>query len=81
MGYSPVCRHFVRQKGLSHSSHSTLREPGWDENVLFHVRKYETTSNLQLTIQDWGKPSSNDYIGDVTFDMKRVLKNAQNPES
>jgi len=78
MGYGPVSRHFIQEKGLSHSSRLTLRECGL---VLFHVREYETAFNLQRTIQDWGKLSSNDYIGDVTFDMKRLLKNAQNPES
>jgi len=56
------------------------RSPVWDEKMLFHVRKYETTFKLQLTILDWDKLSSNDHIGDATFDMKQLLESAPKPD-
>jgi hypothetical protein len=39
--------------------------PVFDEKLLFHVRRYETSFNIQLTVLDWDKLSSNDHIGYV----------------
>ncbi len=50
--------------------------PVWDEKLLFHVRRYETAFKVQLTILDWDKLSSNDHIGDASFDLKELLDNA-----
>ncbi|KXN83930.1 Phosphatidylserine decarboxylase proenzyme 3, partial [Leucoagaricus sp. SymC.cos] len=55
------------------------RNPLWDEKLLFHVRKYETSFNVQLTIMDWDKLSSNDHIGDVSFNVKELLDSAPQP--
>ncbi|KAI0326469.1 hypothetical protein GY45DRAFT_1328911 [Cubamyces sp. BRFM 1775] len=50
--------------------------PQWDEKMLFHVRRYETTFKVQLTVLDWDKLSSNDHVGDASFDVARLLANA-----
>ena len=47
--------------------------PVFDEKLLFHVRKYETNFSIQLTVLDWDKMSSNDYIGCV-FSLGRGVK-------
>ncbi|KAJ8088230.1 phosphatidylserine decarboxylase [Marasmius tenuissimus] len=56
------------------------RNPVWDEKLLFHVRRYETSFKVQLTILDWDKLSSNDYIGDVRFDVKELVDSAPQPD-
>ncbi|KAF9443222.1 hypothetical protein P691DRAFT_779000 [Macrolepiota fuliginosa MF-IS2] len=55
------------------------RNPVWDEKLLFHVRRYESSFNVQLTILDWDKLSSNDLIGDVSFNIKELLDSAPQP--
>ncbi|OSC96707.1 hypothetical protein PYCCODRAFT_1472429 [Trametes coccinea BRFM310] len=50
--------------------------PQWDEKMLFHVRRYETTFKIQLTVLDWDKLSSNDHVGDASLDVARLLANA-----
>ncbi|KAF9812135.1 hypothetical protein IEO21_06368 [Rhodonia placenta] len=50
--------------------------PTWDEKLLFHVRRYETTFNVQLTVLDWDKLSSNDHVGDASFSVSELLANA-----
>ncbi|KAI0364493.1 hypothetical protein BV20DRAFT_974427 [Pilatotrama ljubarskyi] len=50
--------------------------PQWDEKMLFHVRRYETTFKIQLTVLDWDKLSSNDHVGDASFDVAKLLTNA-----
>ncbi|THH08914.1 hypothetical protein EW145_g2382 [Phellinidium pouzarii] len=50
--------------------------PIWDEKLLFHVRRYETNFKIQLTVLDWDKLSSNDHVGDASFDLSELLKNA-----
>ena len=52
------------------------RNPQWDEKMLFHVRRYETTFKVQLTVLDWDKLSSNDHVGDASFDVARLLADA-----
>ncbi|KAJ7253579.1 phosphatidylserine decarboxylase-domain-containing protein [Mycena rebaudengoi] len=41
--------------------------PVWDEKMLFHVRRYEIGYEIRLTVLDWDKLSSNDYIGATAF--------------
>jgi phosphatidylserine decarboxylase len=57
--------------------------PVWDEKLLFHVRRYETSFKVQLTVLDWDKLSSNDYIGEASFDVSELLANApqRNPDT
>ncbi|KAF5359407.1 hypothetical protein D9756_003659 [Leucocoprinus leucothites] len=55
------------------------RNPAWDEKLLFHVRRYEASFNVQLSILDWDKLSANDHIGDVTFNVKELLDSAPQP--
>ena len=50
--------------------------PMWDEKLLFPVRRYETNFKVQLTVLDWDKLSSNDYVGDANFDVNELLNNA-----
>ena len=52
------------------------RDPKWDEKLLFHVRRYESAFKVQLTILDWDKLSSNDYVGDAGFDVSELLADA-----
>ncbi|KAI0628504.1 phosphatidylserine decarboxylase-domain-containing protein [Trametes polyzona] len=54
--------------------------PQWDEKMLFHVRRYETTFKVQLTVLDWDKLSSNDHVGDASFDVAKLLENAPKPD-
>lgn len=55
------------------------RNPVWEEKLLFHVRRYETSFQVQLTILDWDKLSSNDHIGDASFNIKELLDSAPQP--
>lgn len=59
------------------------RNPVWDEKLLFHVRRYETNFKVQLTVLDWDKLSSNDYVGDAGFHVSELLENApqRDPET
>ncbi|KAF8629477.1 hypothetical protein AX15_003424 [Amanita polypyramis BW_CC] len=54
--------------------------PEWDEKLLFHVRRYETAFQVQLTILDWDKLSSNDLVGDASFDVKVLVETAPQPD-
>ena len=56
------------------------RNPIWDEKLLFHVRRYETSFKVNLAILDWDKLSSNDYIGDVSFDVRGLVESAPQPD-
>ncbi|KAH9992210.1 phosphatidylserine decarboxylase-domain-containing protein [Russula compacta] len=49
--------------------------PVWDEKLLFHVRKYERSFRVQLTVLDWDKLSSNDHVGDVGFEIAELAEN------
>ncbi|KAI6017976.1 phosphatidylserine decarboxylase-domain-containing protein [Pisolithus microcarpus] len=53
--------------------------PVWDEKLLFHVRRYETSFKVMLTVLDWDKLSSNDYVGDAKFDVSELVKDAPQP--
>lgn len=56
------------------------RNPVWDEKLLFHVRRYETSFKVNLAILDWDKLSSNDYVGDVSFDVRGLMESAPQPD-
>lgn len=56
------------------------RNPVWDEKLLFHVRRYETSFKVNLAILDWDKLSSNDYVGDVSFDVGGLVESAPQPD-
>ena len=50
--------------------------PQWDEKMLFHVRRYETTFKVQLTVLDWDKLSSNDHVAEASFDVAKLIGDA-----
>lgn len=50
--------------------------PVWEEKLLFHVRRYETNFKIQLSILDWDKLSSNDYIGDASLNVQELIQEA-----
>ncbi|KAI0671294.1 phosphatidylserine decarboxylase-domain-containing protein [Trametes maxima] len=50
--------------------------PQWDEKMLFHVRRYEVAFKVQLAVLDWDKLSSNDHVGEASFDVAKLLENA-----
>ncbi|KAJ7082389.1 phosphatidylserine decarboxylase-domain-containing protein [Mycena belliarum] len=53
--------------------------PVWDEKLLFHVRRYEIGYEVRLTVLDWDKLSSNDYIGAAAFPVAELLADAPQP--
>ncbi|KZP03508.1 hypothetical protein FIBSPDRAFT_915298 [Athelia psychrophila] len=54
--------------------------PTWDEKLLFHVRAYEASFKVQLTVLDWDKLSSNDYVGDANFSVAELMGEGQGPQ-
>lgn len=54
--------------------------PTWDEKLLFHVRRYETSFKVQMTVLDWDKLSSNDHVGDVWLDVGELVMDAPQPD-
>lgn len=54
--------------------------PTWEEKLLFHVRRYETSFKVQMTVLDWDKLSSNDHVGDARFDISELVKDAPQPD-
>ncbi|KAL6301148.1 phosphatidylserine decarboxylase-domain-containing protein [Sparassis latifolia] len=54
--------------------------PTWDEKLLFHVRRYESAFKVQLTVLDWDKLSSNDHVGDASFNVAELIANAPQKE-
>ncbi|KAF8055577.1 phosphatidylserine decarboxylase-domain-containing protein [Lyophyllum atratum] len=57
--------------------------PTFEEKLLFHVRRYETSFSVQLAVHDWDKLSSNDHIGDANFEVRELIEKApqKNPET
>ena len=57
--------------------------PVWDEKLLFHVRKYERSFSVQLSVLDWDKISSNDHVGDASFTLAHLMENVpeKDPET
>ena len=60
--------------------HLTQSRTTLDEKLLFHVRRYETAFQVQLTVLDWDKLSSNDHIGDASFSVKDLVDSAPQPD-
>lgn len=54
--------------------------PTWDEKLLFHVRRYETSFKVQMTVLDWDKLSSNDHVGDIWLDVGELVRDAPQPD-
>ncbi len=54
--------------------------PVWDEKLIFQVRRYEVPYQVQLTVLDWDKLSSNDHVGDASFNVAELMKNAPQPD-
>jgi phosphatidylserine decarboxylase len=54
--------------------------PVWDEKLLFHVRKYERSFRVQLTVLDWDKLSSNDHVGDAAVEIAELAANVPNKD-
>jgi phosphatidylserine decarboxylase len=48
--------------------------PFWDERLLFHVREYESTFKVHLTVLDWSKLPNNDNVGDTSFKMLGLVE-------
>jgi phosphatidylserine decarboxylase len=59
-----------RTRAIRHSL-----DPVWDEKLLFHVRKYEKSFRVQLTVLDWDKLSSDDHVGDAAIDVTELAEN------
>ncbi|KAJ6452244.1 phosphatidylserine decarboxylase-domain-containing protein [Mycena sanguinolenta] len=53
--------------------------PVWDEKLLFHVRRYEIGYQVRLTVLDWDKLTSNDYVGEVAFNVSELVADAPQP--
>ncbi|CAK5268726.1 unnamed protein product [Mycena citricolor] len=53
--------------------------PVWDEKLLFHVRRYEIGYEVRLTVLDWDKLTSNDYVGEVGLKVGELVANAPQP--
>jgi phosphatidylserine decarboxylase len=54
--------------------------PVWDERLLFHVRHYEKSFQIQFTILDWDKLSSNDHVGEASLDLKELRDSVPQPD-
>ncbi|KIM89541.1 hypothetical protein PILCRDRAFT_812387 [Piloderma croceum F 1598] len=50
--------------------------PIWDEKPLFHVREYESTFEVQLTVLNWDSLSSNDHVRDASFRVEELVEDA-----
>ncbi|PPQ86997.1 hypothetical protein CVT25_009531 [Psilocybe cyanescens] len=68
-------RKVFRTRVIRHSC-----DPVWDEKLLFHVRRCETSFKVQLSVLDWDKLSSNAHIGDVYFDVNELVRHAPQPD-
>ncbi|KAG7087240.1 hypothetical protein E1B28_013220 [Marasmius oreades] len=51
-------------------------KPVWDEQLSFHVRRYERGFSVNVAVLDWDKVSGNDHIGDTSFSVKEVMEAA-----
>ncbi|PPQ94738.1 hypothetical protein CVT25_007703 [Psilocybe cyanescens] len=52
----------------------------WDEKLLFHVRRYETSFKVQLSVLDWDNLSSNAHFGNIYFDVNEQVRHAPQPD-
>ena len=52
------------------------RNPVCDKKLLFRVQSYETATKFQVMVLDWDTLAPNDYIADVSSDVKELLDSA-----
>ncbi|WRT64623.1 phosphatidylserine decarboxylase [Kwoniella shivajii] len=55
--------------------------PTWDEKLLFHVRRHESTYTMQFSVLDWDKVSGNDMVGTCTLPLSELIADAPKPNS
>ncbi|KAG9039968.1 hypothetical protein FRB95_004440 [Tulasnella sp. JGI-2019a] len=55
-------------------------KPVWNEKLLFHVHRFETSFKVSLRVLDWDKLTGNDFIGGVDFDLPELMANVPKPD-
>ncbi|CED83095.1 Phosphatidylserine decarboxylase [Phaffia rhodozyma] len=55
--------------------------PVWDEKLLFHVKKFESSFVIQFNILDWDKISGNDFVGVATLPLSELLADSPEPDA
>ncbi|WVR04751.1 phosphatidylserine decarboxylase [Kwoniella sp. DSM 27419] len=53
--------------------------PTWDEKLLFHVRRHESSFTMQFAVLDWDKVSGNDMVGTCTLPLSDLVADAPRP--
>ncbi|WVW78263.1 phosphatidylserine decarboxylase [Kwoniella bestiolae CBS 10118] len=53
--------------------------PTWDEKLLFHVRRHESSYTMQFAVLDWDKVSGNDMVGTCTLPLSELIADAPKP--
>ena len=51
-------------------------DPVWEEKLLFHVRRYETSFKINFSVLDWDKLSGNDHVAEINFDVSELIASA-----
>ncbi|KAK4683625.1 phosphatidylserine decarboxylase, partial [Tremellales sp. Uapishka_1] len=54
--------------------------PTWDEKLLFHVKRHESTFTMQFSVLDWDKVSGNDMVGTCTLPLEELVADAPRPD-
>ncbi|WWC59635.1 phosphatidylserine decarboxylase [Kwoniella dejecticola CBS 10117] len=54
--------------------------PTWDEKLLFHVRRHESSYTMQFAVLDWDKVSGNDMVGTCTLPLSELIADAPKPD-
>ncbi|KAG8879321.1 hypothetical protein FRB98_005717 [Tulasnella sp. 332] len=54
--------------------------PVWNEKLLFHVHRFETSFKVSLRVLDWDKLTGNDFIGGVSFDLAELMAHVPQPD-
>ncbi|KAF8268505.1 C2 domain-containing protein [Lactarius quietus] len=49
------------------------REPDWDEQLFFHVRKRDLSLPILLSVYDWDRFSFDDHVGDATILISQLV--------
>ncbi|WWD21646.1 phosphatidylserine decarboxylase [Kwoniella shandongensis] len=55
--------------------------PTWDEKLLFHVRRHESSYTMQFAVLDWDKVSGNDMVGTCTLPLSELVADAPKPDA
>ncbi|KAH7100945.1 hypothetical protein BKA62DRAFT_619360 [Auriculariales sp. MPI-PUGE-AT-0066] len=68
---------------MVHTNHKAFRtrvvrhslNPEWNEKIMFHVRKSDLNEDtkIHLTVRDWDKITSDDYVGDAAIDLVDLI--------